>query len=314
MVGTKQASSARNPVYRRIPRVFKFTAIAFGTLIFSEARCDLIANYTFDDPYGSSIALDATGHYNGTINGATAGEPGMNGTGGSYWFNGIDSVVNTLPAAAVPKTGTFSVWIKPEVGGHFNDANGQLFGTVSDIDSGRHGLVMNYYSEDNPGYSSRQSPTAIYYHDQGRVIGARDSAPIGQWSHLVYTYDSSINQAKIYINGQLSGQGSFTTPLTTHEHALMFGRAINTQPEYGFTGWMDEVRVYDQVLNDSQVEVAYLAQKTPAGQPRPSRIEPIADVGSGRKLVLVTHGWRTTEEDFQDFENLANAIRNQISS
>ena len=76
--------------------------------------------------------------------------------------------------------------------------------------------------------------------------------PIGEWTHVVVTFDGAT--ARIYINGEVAGQGAFSFG-TDAEAVMQLG---SSAPNGGnpFNGALDEVRLYDRVL--SPFEISFL--------------------------------------------------------
>src|SRR5690606_28095139 len=75
----------------------------------------------------------------------------------------------------------------------------------------------------------------------------------GSWRHVVLTRDHTAGEYRIYIDGVLNASGAIATGLIGTPFASI-GRIEDTggTPEY-FAGDLDEVRVYDFVLDDAQV-------------------------------------------------------------
>lgn len=75
---------------------------------------------------------------------------------------------------------------------------------------------------------------------------------IGEWTHIVASYDGTDNTRKIYINGSLVG-----TKLSTGEAQFPTTMAIGRQGDGDFEYWdgaIDELAIYNTVLSDSQVQ------------------------------------------------------------
>jgi len=94
----------------------------------------------------------------------------------------------------------------------------------------------------------------------------------GNWHHVVLTRDATAGTYKIYIDGSLNASGSIATGTIGTAFASI-GRIEDTggTPEY-FNGLLDEVRVYDSVLSNSQVTAVMNAT-----HPCPVAVTPQAD-------------------------------------
>ncbi|MCI0854579.1 MAG: DUF2341 domain-containing protein, partial [Chloroflexi bacterium] len=74
----------------------------------------------------------------------------------------------------------------------------------------------------------------------------------GAWTHVVLTFDETTNTAKFYINGTLDNTTtSFTNDLEDTTEPIIIGWAGQTSQF--FDGRIDDVRIYDYALNQSEV-------------------------------------------------------------
>lgn len=99
-------------------------------------------------------------------------------------------------------------------------------------------------------------------------VDTRSTQPIndGTWHHVVLTRDHVAGTFKIYINGSLNQSGTIATGLIGTPFSSI-GKIDNTAaggsaPGQYFDGQLDEVRIYDQVLDDAQV-TAIMAEVRP---------------------------------------------------
>ena len=74
-----------------------------------------------------------------------------------------------------------------------------------------------------------------------------------QWYHIVGTYDGSV--VKIYVNGALENSKAITGNIENTHYNLFFGtRAVNgIATNMFFNGAIDEIKIYNRALNDSDV-------------------------------------------------------------
>ncbi|MCG9879670.1 MAG: gliding motility-associated C-terminal domain-containing protein [Bacteroidia bacterium] len=85
---------------------------------------------------------------------------------------------------------------------------------------------------------------------------------IGVWTYIVATYDGRIS--KFYKNGILERTVDFLTPQDLDLCAggeLIFGANFATFPFY-YTGKIDDIRIYNRALSDSEVSQLYLFSST----------------------------------------------------
>ncbi|UUY09887.1 hypothetical protein LRS11_07600 [Pseudomonas sp. J452] len=74
--------------------------------------------------------------------------------------------------------------------------------------------------------------------------------PVGQWSHVLIRYVSG--DQRIYINGSLAGQASFSgTPLANGD-PLQLGADQGATGRY-FNGELDELRIYNGALSEAEI-------------------------------------------------------------
>jgi uncharacterized delta-60 repeat protein len=75
----------------------------------------------------------------------------------------------------------------------------------------------------------------------------------GVWTHVVLTFDETTNTAKFYINGTLDNTTTtFTNNLEDTAQSIIIGWA--GQSSQYFDGRIDEVRIFDYALNQSEVD------------------------------------------------------------
>ncbi len=77
-----------------------------------------------------------------------------------------------------------------------------------------------------------------------------------QWYHIAFSYSSSNDQAKVYLNGELVNTWTeWAGPLESSSASpLTFGLARPGESEWGdFDGLIDEIKLFDVALTDEQV-------------------------------------------------------------
>lgn len=80
------------------------------------------------------------------------------------------------------------------------------------------------------------------------------------WHHVSFTFNSKTKQRRIYVDGDMKATGTASGVYLGASGPTVLGR-MDTLPQGSdyWRGLMDEVRIYDQVLPDS--DIALLAQK-----------------------------------------------------
>ena len=257
----------------------------------SAPSANLLAAYRFDESAWdgtSGQVTDASGNgRDGTAQGgadtafagpAISGDPGTCGYG---TFDGSDDYVSVSNLSdTLNSTATLAFWVRTTQSGSSTGYESpgitgvEEAGGTGDIfwgwidSSGRIGIsVANDFAAD------QKSTSAI-----------ND----GTWHHVALTRDASGGETRVYVDGTLESTGS--TPTGTIDNAFeSIGRIEDTggSPEY-FDGELDEVRIYDGVLDENEVQTVYngthACPATPArgscSATFPSAVQNTANAGS----------------------------------
>lgn len=94
-----------------------------------------------------------------------------------------------------------------------------------------------------------------------RQFDSTQALSVGQWSHVLIRYTPG-NQ-RIYINGNLAGQASFSGTPVVNGDPLQLG-ADQGLAGRNFNGELDELRIYSSALSDAQI-TALVAERHPCG-------------------------------------------------
>lgn len=193
---------------------------------------------------GDGNGTDLVGGNNGTLmNGAayTAGKLGM-----AFSLDGIDDFVslgnpNNLKIGSAI---TLSAWIKPT-----NPPNGlaaiiSKWGQNASIDA------YSYYLITSNG--NVRLLGALGVPNQGDPGFTEGVIPIGDWSHVVMTYDSANGLNKIYINGIKVAERFRPGGITVSDKNVLLGREDSGAGRH-FSGAIDEVQIYNRALTASEV-------------------------------------------------------------
>ena len=204
----------------------------------------LVAYYPFDGD-----ANDCSGHANnGIFDGAVLTANRFGKANSAIRFDGIAATISAkvtgMPAVDAPQS--FSWWFLIEQPPTYIDSLGAdnmiaLVDTVKGI-----GVQTGFRA---PGYHSRGLD--IWYWG-GRTVLESPQPALNKWHHCVYTYDGSIH--RFYLDGQEYAQ-SDAKPQTGIPDILMFGNYPSG--DQFFQGNLDDIRIYNRVLTQSDVEVLY---------------------------------------------------------
>lgn len=186
---------------------------------------------------------DYSGNDNhGTENGPTRGVDGVFGTD-AFSFDGSSDYVDLGDPSELDFSGdpehSISAWVKWDGSGsgsrdilHFGD-----WDIVLSLDE----------SEDIDDY--------ITYTVDGGVSSDFSTISEDRWYHLVGTYDG--NTIRLYMDGEIVDQTSHSTSIGDYDGPVVVGARSDGGARY-WPGEIDEVQVYDQSLDEEDVEALYL--------------------------------------------------------
>ncbi len=213
----------------------------------------LIAHYPF-----TGNANDFSGNSNyGNVYGPTltAGRDGVPNT--AYRFNGTSDRIEVAssPGLTAPLM-TLCAIIKPE-GFYAGTCQGNvIFWKGSNFTPGNYGL---HFSDGafNPNCNTLDAESETFYPHFANNDGGGHYTPhivLNQWYCLIATFDG--DSIKFYIDGEMKNAMLVTNPIGVNTDPLVFGQNIwNSQYPYWFKGVMDDVRIYDRVLNADEIAV-----------------------------------------------------------
>jgi hypothetical protein len=213
------------------------------------AWAELVGYWRLDEGSGT-IAYDSSGNgHDGTIEGNPQWVAGKNGQamefdgtedyidiglGAGDYFSTLNSGLTVAAWISRASTGTYDIAFgagrNPVGTAAGDDNNGWKFG----IDSGD---VIKF--------------TTLGILDYTSSVGV----PIGEWAHIAATFNEAGTEVQIYLNGTLADTISGNGPANpaTGLYAVGFG---GTWALEFFDGSLDEVRVYNHVLIESEIQAA----------------------------------------------------------
>ncbi|QQR78757.1 MAG: LamG domain-containing protein [Candidatus Moraniibacteriota bacterium] len=210
--------------------------------------------YRLTSPTGVDTSLKGYWSFNGPdVSGTTASDrsgAGNNGTltngptitegklGQALSFDGTNDTVSISPTGLPTGSRTISVWAKAPlldgsyrgVIGYGNQNNGEAF--AIQINSSNEWVITGW-----------GAPNAV---SGGAVV-------LNQWTHIVGTYSGG--NASIYVNGVLVGGPAAITSAPNLNYSAI-GSRLDGGGDY-FPGQIDEVRIYNRVLSDTEVKALY---------------------------------------------------------
>lgn len=223
-------------------------AAMFGCLSLSQAA--LIGHWPLDELSGTTAVDSANGNNGVNSGGGLTWQTGV--VGGAAALDGASTVGHDLMVSSIPQMSgatalSISCWINASYSTTYK------------------GVVMTRDVTDSNG-TGRNWGVAREYSDHidGRVTGASidsssDSAPDGEWLHIVLVWDGSAKTRRIYINGVADPASavSTTSPSSiTTSGVWYFGTDISSVSRH-FSGAIDDVAMWNSALSASDVATIY---------------------------------------------------------
>ena len=212
-----------------------------------------IAAYGFNEGTGTTTADSSGSGKIGTLTNGPAWTAGKYGNGIS--FDGLDDVV-ILPSDNPRQQMTIMAWVNT------NSRSGEAVRG--------HIFAIKDRTDQKPFITLRNTGTdGELRFEQGRLTGTNsvtipywnsqvNSVPNSQWVHVAVTYDgssSSASDTQFYINGvpvSATLHGSLAGTFITDSFEWTIGNDLATKQT--FDGVIDEVRVYDRILTESEIQ------------------------------------------------------------
>jgi Concanavalin A-like lectin/glucanases superfamily/Ig-like domain CHU_C associated len=215
----------------------------------------LVACYPFN-----GNAQDSKGGHDGTVSGASLTTDRSGNANSAYSFDGSNSFIQlNNPDDFKNNTYTYSAWVNPSVlpiSGEFQSIIGIGGGQVLGFGytTGPAWAMTSYYNSSPPVYDVTPASTV--------------NATANVWHQVTVVRNSY--QVKIYVDGNLvitsSSSGTTIPTYTNSNPSVVYRATIGTRPDLNniqfFNGKIDDVKIYNGVLNDNQVKALYLAEQS----------------------------------------------------
>ena len=197
----------------------------------------LVAAYSFDEGTGTTVT-DLSGNRNtGTLRNTTWTSAGKYGN--ALVFNGSSSWVTISDSSSLHLTSsmTLEAWVNP-----------------SSITRSWRDVIYkgndNYFLEATSYQGSVPPGGGGTFGPKGGLVLGTASLAANTWAHLALTYDGAV--LRLYVNGVQVSSVSQTGNLLTSNNPLQIG-GDSIFGQY-FAGTIDEVRVYNTALTQSQIQ------------------------------------------------------------
>jgi len=258
--------------------VFTATKVEAAVIHRAPNNLGLVGYWSFNEATGT-VATDFSSNKNtGTLNGAN-GLPTWTGgrLGSALSFDGVDDAVNLgkpIPLNNITVK-TIAAWIYP-----YSIGNGKYRAIVESAYSTDPAGGWEFEICSNVGGDCSVSNTIEFFYKWSGSsvawIAPAGTIKINQWQHVVVVYDNSStsNNPILYYNGiSVLATKSFGSPSGNAGDDSSINKGIGSCIDYSFgdpfNGLIDEVRVYNRALSDSEIRQLYqagLVQINPSAQ------------------------------------------------
>ncbi len=205
---------------------------------------------------GEGNANDARNNNNGTLQNGTAFSAGK--VGQSFNFDGVNDFVQIPDSPSLSMTNeiTIETWINPD------SITGQNRGIVSKYDFPIQASYLLFLtSSGNPVFAVYQSNGAGGF--LIRSVRSANTIPVGTFTHLAATFNTSGQVMKIYVNGvetstSLDNPDTITSIYDSNV-PVRIGSYIESGSPLVFDGLIDEPSIYNRALSASEIQSAFTA-------------------------------------------------------
>ena len=171
---------------------------------------------------------------------------GYNGSG-AYVFNGSNCIVDENPTLPTGNEVTIGAWIYP-ASYPVPEYNGII------------GWGLKDWVISSPAFAVKDDGELIFYNwisgGGNTITSSGSNIVLNGWNHVVATVKD--REVKFYVNGSFTDSGLLADSLNMANSddltvgCMFFNSSINMTAFY-FDGTVDEVRVYDYAMSDSEV-------------------------------------------------------------
>jgi len=210
----------------------------------------LVGYWSFDGQYGNSV-FDYSGNNHHTIlNGPSWNKNGI--INGALYFDGYSDYIKLDEPILNKAPYSICAWIKPnsltDYNAHYIISNGGQTGSS-------YGFYLCLYNNMKWRFGAKSS---------SGLGGSCESSPeesySPDWTFLCGTWDGSSNSSSIslYVNGELKSQATPTHHSYGDADNLYIGCPSDNYYTHEFAGYIDEVRIYNKTLTETEIEELYL--------------------------------------------------------
>ncbi len=213
-------------------------------VVFNVSNSGLVAAYGFNENSGTVVNDNSGNGNNGTLtNGPSWSASGKYGSAIS--FDGTNDYINVSDANSLDLTNRMTVeaWV------YATNLTG--YKTAICKENGSSNLAYALSPNNSTSGSSNQRPnTRIRIGSSTSTVTGTNKLSANTWTHLASTYDGSV--LRLYVNGVLASSTNVTGNISVTTNPLRIGGS--TALSQYFMGMIDEVRIYNRALSQSEIQ------------------------------------------------------------
>lgn len=222
-------------------KVILITSLAFILNAFAQIpTTGLVVHYPF-----SGNANDLSGNGNSaTVSGAVLTEDRFGNSNSAYYFNGNSSIVANNSSSFNTEVWSVSAWYNTT-----NTGSIQRLTNKGGITSTSTNYMCIMMDASGKIYGTLWNGSAEL---QCMDIAATND---GKWHHVVYVRDVAVSKHYLYVDGIL--KATSVDKYTTLTNTALFTIGKNGPENQFWTGKIDDVRIYNRALNNSEISELY---------------------------------------------------------
>ncbi len=236
------------------------------SILFSYDRTNYTNNlllwYKFDsNTVSGTTVIDYTRNYNGTLqNNATISTTTKTKGTASLYLQNTNTQHVSIPTFTVSSSLSFSFWINPAIANN----NNCIFDSADAVGPYENNIVI-YLNSNKLGFSynvNRYNERNDWYYSHDLT-----DIPINTWTHVViasYPTASNKNTINIYKNNVLittktitPGDANFSAAILPWARESNFIGKTNTSGYNTYSGYIDDFRIYNEVLTEDKIDTLY---------------------------------------------------------
>ena len=232
-------------------------SLVLGTSLALPAQgAQLVSHWNLDEASGTQAADSGPAGHDGTLAGGASFVPGQGILGGALSLvsttGSLVNMGNVLSLGEFP-SGSFSIaaWVRSST----PSTETQMIASKTDFTI-QSGFAFGFNPTGGGGFDG----SAVFFVISATPSGVISTTPVndGQWHLVVGTYAPPPGVSQIFVDYGPT-ESTVASPAYTSNSAnfLLGGVNINAQPVSYLTGLLDEVKVFDGVLSQAEVEALY---------------------------------------------------------